>query len=208
MSYVGVQPVPRATRVRTFGALAAATNTIAIPGGFSPSNIEVFIDGLYVQPTDYNDLDGFNLVFITTLALGTEYVVMEARNFEVANHYTKQEIQDASFDFNTMPTVGGDPVVESGSNADGEWTRWADGTQLMQNIHTPTSTFGTKTFQNTSVSNPSSIQCTVYELDGSGATTVRLEGARNTTSIDYRTFYTTSQIQADRLFFVIWSRWK
>jgi hypothetical protein len=130
MSYVGTQPVPRATRVRTFGALATATNTIAIPGGFSPSNIEVFIDGLYVQPTDYNDLDGFNLVFITTLVIDTEYVVMEARNFEVANHYTKQEIQDASFDFNTMPTVGGDPVVENGSNADGEYTKFADGTQV------------------------------------------------------------------------------
>ncbi len=25
---------------------------------------------------------------------------------------------------------GGDPVVESGSNSDGDWTRWADGTQI------------------------------------------------------------------------------
>ena len=31
-------------------------------------------------------------------------------------------------DFTAMPSVGGDPVVESGSNADGEWTRFADGT--------------------------------------------------------------------------------
>ena len=29
-----------------------------------------------------------------------------------------------------MPQVGGDPIVESGSNADGQWTRWADGTQI------------------------------------------------------------------------------
>ena len=28
-----------------------------------------------------------------------------------------------------MPLVNGDPIVESGSNSDGEWTRWADGTQ-------------------------------------------------------------------------------
>ena len=28
-----------------------------------------------------------------------------------------------------MPTVGGAPIVESGSNSDGSWTRWADGTQ-------------------------------------------------------------------------------
>ena len=33
--------------------------------------------------------------------------------------------------FTAMPTVGGDPIVESGSNSDGEWTRWADGTQFV-----------------------------------------------------------------------------
>ena len=32
--------------------------------------------------------------------------------------------------FTAMPQVGGDPIVESGSNADGEWTRWSDGTQI------------------------------------------------------------------------------
>jgi len=29
-----------------------------------------------------------------------------------------------------MPQVSGNPIVESGSNSDGEWTRWADGTQI------------------------------------------------------------------------------
>ncbi len=28
---------------------------------------------------------------------------------------------------------GGDPVVESGSNSDGQWVRWADGTQQCRN---------------------------------------------------------------------------
>ena len=36
----------------------------------------------------------------------------------------------ASANFASMPQVGGDPIVESGSNADGEWTRWSDGTQI------------------------------------------------------------------------------
>lgn len=35
-------------------------------------------------------------------------------------------------DFVGMPTVQGDPIVESGSNSDGTWTRWADGTQHVQ----------------------------------------------------------------------------
>ena len=34
--------------------------------------------------------------------------------------------------FTAMPQVGGDPIVESGSNADGEWTRWSDGTQICR----------------------------------------------------------------------------
>ncbi len=38
-------------------------------------------------------------------------------------------------DFVGMPSVGGDPVVESGSNSDGEWARFADGTQHCWKIN-------------------------------------------------------------------------
>lgn len=37
-------------------------------------------------------------------------------------------------DFTAMPQVGGDPIVESDSNAAGEFTRWADGTQECSRI--------------------------------------------------------------------------
>jgi len=40
-------------------------------------------------------------------------------------------LSKAGSNFPDMPQVGGDPIVESGSNADGEWTRWADGTQIV-----------------------------------------------------------------------------
>jgi len=40
----------------------------------------------------------------------------------------------SGYDFQTMPNVSGSPVVESGSNSDGEWTRWADGTQIVTAI--------------------------------------------------------------------------
>jgi hypothetical protein len=39
-------------------------------------------------------------------------------------------LSKAGSNFPYMPQVGGDPIVESGSNADGEFTRWADGTQI------------------------------------------------------------------------------
>ena len=40
--------------------------------------------------------------------------------------------------FEAMPVSDGDPVVESGSNADGEWTRWSDGTQQLR-VNAPSS---------------------------------------------------------------------
>ncbi len=37
-----------------------------------------------------------------------------------------------------MPTSGGDLIVESGSNSDGEWTKFADGTQFCSTFLSPT----------------------------------------------------------------------
>ena len=135
MTYIGTQPIPKATTVRSYGTLESDTTTIDIAGGFTPDNIEVYIDGSYVLPNDYDDSDGFNIVFTETLPTGTDYIVMEVRSFQSANHYTKPESDNkyaqltGTNDFTSMPSVGGNPIVESGSNSDGEWTRWADGTQ-------------------------------------------------------------------------------
>ncbi len=50
----------------------------------------------------------------------------------VATNSLTNALGTASPDFPAgMPTVGGDPIVESGSNSDGYWTRWADGTQVV-----------------------------------------------------------------------------
>ena len=79
-------------------------------------------------------------------AIGTGFTVpdsfpeMSQGDIETATIFTRamRKIQGkissilaggASANFTSMPQVGGDPIVESGSNADGEWTRWADGTQ-------------------------------------------------------------------------------
>ena len=89
--YIGVEPVAQATKVRTFGTLTFASDTIPVAGGFSPGNIEVYINGAAVQPTDYDDSDGLGVVFIQQLSAGTEYVIMEARSFLVADTWSKSE---------------------------------------------------------------------------------------------------------------------
>ena len=48
----------------------------------------------------------------------------------IATDRLVDEAATGSPDFpNGMPTVEGVPIVESGSNSDGYWSRWADGTQ-------------------------------------------------------------------------------
>jgi hypothetical protein len=80
-------------------------------------------------------------------AIGTGFTVpdsfpeMSQGDIETATIFTRamRKIQGkfssilaggANANFTAMPQVGGDPIVESGSNADGEWTRWSDGTQI------------------------------------------------------------------------------
>ena len=89
--YIGVEPVAQALRVRSFGTLTFSSDTITVAGGFSPGNIEVYINGAAVQPTDYDDSDGLGVVFIQQLSAGTEYVIMEARSFLVADTWSKSE---------------------------------------------------------------------------------------------------------------------
>ena len=43
-------------------------------------------------------------------------------------------INTPGLDSTSMPNSGGDPVVESGSNSDGEWVRLADGTQQTHKL--------------------------------------------------------------------------
>ena len=84
-------------------------------------------------------------------AIGTSFTVpdnfpeMSQGDIETATIFTRamRKIQGkissilaggSDANFTTMPQVGGDPIVESGSNADGEWTRWADGTQICSDV--------------------------------------------------------------------------
>ena len=70
---------------------------------------------------------------LDVIKLGWDLIIMHPPCTALADpHAQYAEIAGgADANFTTMPQVGGDPIVESGSNADGEWTRWADGTQVV-----------------------------------------------------------------------------
>jgi len=85
MPYIGVRPVERASMVLTQGTLGTSTNTIKVPGGYTPSNIAVYVNGLRLKTSDYTASDGFNITLNETFASGSEYVIEEFRSFEVAD---------------------------------------------------------------------------------------------------------------------------
>jgi hypothetical protein len=89
--YIGATPVPRATKIRSFGTTTVVSATVGVPGGFTAGNIEVYINGRSVLPTDFNDSNGADVIFPAALPVGTDYLIVEARSFEIASHYTKVE---------------------------------------------------------------------------------------------------------------------
>jgi hypothetical protein len=68
------------------------------------------------------DANGYGSFYVTDGRYRIQATDIDWRNEDL--------ISQPSPNFTAMPQVGGDPIVESGSNADGEWTRWSDGTQI------------------------------------------------------------------------------
>lgn len=136
--YIGVVPVPQASRVLSFTALVAASATYFVPTGYVPNCIRVSVNGLFLNTDEYTATDGVQIVFPQTLPVGTVISVEELTAFEVSTSYKKTEADlkfsqlagGSAANFATMPQVGGSPIVESGSNANGSWTKWADGTMI------------------------------------------------------------------------------
>jgi len=107
------------------------------------------------------------------IAINTTAEIGQAVNDHVAlpdPHSQYAELSGgADANFAVMPQVSGDPIVESGSNADGEWTRWSDGKQTCESPQTVMS-FNNKSNINFSwsypaafISTPTVVPILVYE---------------------------------------------
>jgi len=64
--------------------------------------------------------------------------------------------------FEAMPVSDGAPIVESGSNADGEWTKWADGTQTVGMLELLTEGAGAGSFNRAVYNLPIPFNSAIY----------------------------------------------
>ena len=122
------------------------------------------------------DANGYGSFYVTDGRYRIQATDIDWRNEDL--------ISQPSPNFTAMPQVGGDPIVESGSNTDGEWTRWADGTQIVKNssllctfssVHTLTNSWTYPASFNT---RPVCVHTLIDSRDGVGNFTV------NETTID------------------------
>ena len=83
--YIGTQPVPQATQTRdSFTATAGQTSFAT--GGYTPSFLDVYLNGVHLQNgTDYTASNGSDVVLTTGAAAGDVLEIVAYSTFEVAN---------------------------------------------------------------------------------------------------------------------------
>jgi hypothetical protein len=113
------------TSAKGFLSGADKTKLDTVEDGATADQTKADIDALNIDADTLDGIDslGFDAAGAADTAVSDHVALPDphAQYAEIAG--------GAAANFTTMPQVGGDPVVESGSNADGEWTRWSDGTQ-------------------------------------------------------------------------------
>ena len=117
---------PLATTIaKGFLSAVDKTKLDTVESGATADQTKADIDALNIDADTLDGIDslGFDAAGAADTAVSDHVALADphAQYAEIAG--------GAAANFTTMPQVGGDPIVESGSNADGEWTRWSDGTQ-------------------------------------------------------------------------------
>ena len=115
----------RKIQSKFIGIAIDKTKLDTVEDGATADQTKADIDALNIDADTLDGIDslGFDAAGAADTAVSDHVALPDphAQYAEIAG--------GAAANFTTMPQVGGDPVVESGSNADGEWTRWSDGTQ-------------------------------------------------------------------------------
>jgi len=118
---------PLATTIaKGFLSAVDKTKLDTVESGATADQTKADIDALNIDADTLDGIDslGFDAAGAADTAVSDHVALADphAQYAEIAG--------GAAANFTAMPQVGGDPIVESGSNADGEWTRWSDGAQI------------------------------------------------------------------------------
>jgi hypothetical protein len=171
--YIGTQPVPQATQTRD-AFTATAGQTSFATAGYTPSYLDVFLNGVHLQNgTDFTATNGSDVVLTTGAASGDVLEVVAYSTFDIANTYNRTEA-DAEFvnDPNDVITVSGSSVGV-GTNSP------AANLQVVGSSNTDVALLGT-----------SGTRLTISPNDSSGEIKFKVEDPSGNNYAKFMTFHT------------------
>ena len=82
--YIGNIPVPQATQTRD-NFTATASQTTFATSGYTPGYLDVYLNGVHLDPTDYTATNGTDVVLATGATAGDVLSVVAFSTFETAS---------------------------------------------------------------------------------------------------------------------------
>ena len=82
--YIGNIPVPQATQTRD-NFTATASQTTFATSGYTPGYLDVYLNGVHLDPTDYTAANGTDVVLATGATAGDVLSVVAFSTFETVS---------------------------------------------------------------------------------------------------------------------------
>lgn len=109
--YIGNIPVPQATQTRD-NFTASSGQTTFNTSGYTPQYLDVFLNGIHLDPADYTATDGNSVVLASGAAAGDVVSVVAWTAFSTVTGYNK--IAEGIFE--NSNTIASDYEIASGNN--------------------------------------------------------------------------------------------
>lgn len=116
MPYIGIEPLPTVSERTHYGVIDTPSNVITLPETYVPNNIEVFINGSRIPPSDYVALDGNTVHFLTTYPAGTEWLVQDMVAAILSVHNVVQSTGSSTADVMSQKAVTDELNTKLGSD--------------------------------------------------------------------------------------------
>ena len=110
--------ISRQTSTQT-ATLTANQTSVTVSGGFAGTAIDVYLNGVHLDPSDYTATDGTTLTLGSGAALNDELYIVAFGTFVLADHYTKTQVDSlvsgviADVVDDTTPQLGGNLDLNS-----------------------------------------------------------------------------------------------
>lgn len=136
--YIGTVPTPQATQSRDYFT-ATAGQTSFPTSGYTPGYLDVYLNGVHLQDSDFTATNGSDVVLTTGAASGDVLTVVAWSTFEATNvdysnvQNTPTNLSDFVNDIDTLPNQAGNDgryLQTDGANA-----TWQPLTQVQSEVH-------------------------------------------------------------------------